>query len=384
MTSPLSTHDVLWQTDSIAESTLSESPLGSFADMKDAMEFEFECDVDHVALELAKDVEEIKSNLMESLKQRQKIMETVFSMQLPAVPSSFETRFVELGICLALENVMDCLQQKLLPLAKKEAKRALHLAEHQGDEINIARCHYWMGRIELYQRNISSAYKFFMTARPCVMDDKHPEGRSLGYYLSLLSPGVGGTISHPNNDAFEATSRKGDIHQSGDNQSRKRKQDGQISELVLRPLDMVGHTKPGSVTMKRPPKPTSRPVVWITQNTEDTLHSNSPMVIITKDEINANRMDWLTTANSGSRLSQIKFTFRCYPRGLAPRTRPTEIFAEQPGENLLSTEEWQALHQHAKNKKVTLAYLADERRRNLELTKMVQLGMGSNGRSWNE
>ncbi|KAJ5769660.1 hypothetical protein N7520_004219 [Penicillium odoratum] len=382
MTSPSSTNDVLCQPESTPESTLSEGSLGSYADMKDAMEYEFECDFDHMTSEFAKEVEEIKSNLMESLNQREKIMETVFSMHLPVVPSSFETRFVELGIGLALENVMDCLHQKLLPLAKKEAKRALHLAEHQGDEINIARCYYWMGRIELYQRNISSAYKFFMTARPCVMDDKHPEGRSLGYYLSLFNPGAGGTISHPNHDAFEATLIKGDMDQSGDNQSRKRKQDAQTSELVLRPFNMVGHTKLGSVTMKSPQYPTSRPVVWITQITEDALHSDSPMVIILKDEANADGMDWLATANSGPRLSQIKFTFRCYPRGLAPRTRPTEIFAEQPGENLLSAEEWQALHQHAKNKKVTLAYLADERRRNLELTKKtIQLGMGSNGRS---
>ncbi|KAJ6114307.1 hypothetical protein N7486_000085 [Penicillium sp. IBT 16267x] len=375
-----SVQDALWQPELNLENSLSEEQL-SIDSVNEPTEFE--CDLDQTILNLAKNVEEIKIHLKESQKHREKTMEIVSSMELPVSPSSLDKGLDELDISFALSIVMDCMRWKQFDLAKTEANRALNVAECQGNEINIARCYYWMGRIKLEQGNIPSAYKFFMAARPCAMDDKHPEGPTLGYYLHFSHPRLGEEYRRRVSSYRSHAMPKGTLtklvpNHSGDNQSKKRKQDARIVELVLRPAKSTGHTQLGSVTAEGTRNHNSRPVVWEAKITEDALHANSPLVIIPKDEINADGMEWLTIANSGPRLPQSKFTFRCYPKGLASRTRPTGIFPEQPGENILSAKKWQALHQYYKNKEVTLAYLSLERWRNFELDK----SQGGQGVSW--
>jgi hypothetical protein len=73
-------------------------------------------------------------------------------------------------------------------------------------------------------------------------------------------------------------------------------------------------------------------------------------------------MEWLQAANSRPRPEQRgEFTLRCYPVGLAPRTRSTEIFSRLPNEILLSAQEWRSLSKLMSNRAITMAYLAKER-----------------------
>jgi hypothetical protein len=368
MASPASIQDVLWQHELNSENALSEKQLSMDANEPT----ESECDLDQRALDLVKNVEEIHTNLMNAQRHREKTMEIVSSMELPVFPSNIDKRLDDLEISFALGMVMNAMQWKIYTLATQEAKRALDIANRQGNEVNIARCYYWMGRIQLEQDDKPSAYKFFLAARPCAMADQHVEGSSVGWYLNFSHPTLGEEFRRRVSTVRCRTTPKGtltkvDRNHSGDKQSKKRKQEAWMSELVLRPSTSAGPTQLASVTAKGNRKHNSRPVVWEAKNTEDALHANSPLVIIQKGEINADGMEWLAVANSGPRLPQSKFTFRCYFNGLAPRTRPTKIFPEQPGENILSAEEWQALHQRFQNKRVTLAYLEFERWQNFKL-----------------
>lgn len=384
MASPYSFQDASWHPELDLEKSQSENQL-SIDDVDEPNEYE--CDLDLTVLKLAKNVEEIKVNLMESQKHREKTMEILSSMKLPAIPPSLDEELDELQISCALSMVIEYLRWKAFDPARKNAKRALEFAERQSNEINIARCNYWMGRIELDQGNIASAYKLFKAARPCTMDERSLEGSTLEYYLNFSYPRLGeqyrrcvSSLQIPAKPGNALA--KVDPKHSGDNQSKKRKQVTWMPELVLRPAKSAGHTKVGSVTAKGNRKHNNRPVVWEAKNTEDALHANSPLGIILKDEVNADGMEWLTVAKSGPRLPQSKFTFRCYPKGLAPRTRPTEIFPEQPGENILSAEEWQMLHQYYKNKRVTLAYLSFERWRDFRLDGNFKDSMAKKGVSW--
>ncbi|KAJ5909347.1 hypothetical protein N7504_003990 [Penicillium tannophilum] len=384
MASPGSIQDVSRQYEMNLEIPLSENQL-SIDDMNEPTEFG--CDLEQTVFNLAKNVEEIKSNVLESQKYREKTMEIVSSMKLPAIPPSLDKGLGELRMSCALSMVMDYMRWKAFDPAKQNARRALDLAERQGNEISIARCNYWLGRIELEQGNIHSAYKFFMSARPCTMDDKGLEGSTLEYYLKFSHPKVGEKyrrrVSPLRSHAkLEGTRTKVDTHSSGNNQSKKRKQVTWASELVLRPAKLAGDTQVGSVAAKGNRKNDNRPVVWEAKNTEDALHANSPLLIIPKDEINSDGMEWQAVAKSGPRLPQSKFTFRCYPKGLAPRTRPTEIFPEQPGENILTAEIWQVLHQHFKIEGVTLAYLSRERWKNFGLDRSYKDHMAKKGVLW--
>ncbi|KAJ5549568.1 hypothetical protein N7513_006802 [Penicillium frequentans] len=384
MDSPGPGQDVSWQDELNLETLLSENQLSIDGVINPT---EFACDLEQTVFNLAKNVEEIKFSVMESHKHRGKMMEIVSSLRLPTIPPSLDEGLDELRMSCALSMVMDYMRWRAFDPAKQNAKQALDFAERQGNEISIARCNYWLGRIELEQGNIPSAYKFFMAARPCAMDDKGLEGSTLEYYLKLSHPKVGEKyrrrVSPLRSHAkLEGTLTQVDTHHSCNDQSKKRKRVTWASELVLRPAKSAGHTQVGSVAAKGNRKHNNRPVVWEAKNTEDALHASSPLLIIPKDEINADGMEWLTVAKSGPRLPQSKFTFRCYPKGLAPRSRPTEIFPEQPGENILIAEKWQVLHEHFKIKRVTLAYLSLERWRNFKLDRSFKDNMAKKGVSW--
>ncbi|KAJ5797342.1 uncharacterized protein N7503_006638 [Penicillium pulvis] len=377
-------HDGSWQDELNLETLLSESQL-SIDDMNKPTEFA--CDLEQTVFNLAKNVEDIKFSVMESQKHRGKMMEMVSSLELPAIPPSLDEGLDELRMSCALSMAIEYIGWKAFDPAKQHAKQALDFAARQGNETSIARCNYWLGRIELEQGNIPSAYKFFMAARPCAMNDKGLEGSTLEYYLKISHPTLGEKhrrrVSPLRSHAkLEGTLTQVDTHHSGNNQSKKRKQFTWTSELVLRPAKLAGHPQAGSVAAKGNRKHNNRPVVWEAENTEDALHANSPLRIIPKDEINADGMEWLTVAKSGPRLSQSKFTFRCYPKGLAPRSRPTEIFPEQPGENIIAAEKWEVLHEHFKIKRVTLAYLSLERWRNFGLDRSFKDNMAKKGVSW--
>lgn len=332
---------------------------------------------------ISKDIDEMRTHLQEAHKHRIEVAQELLSLQknIPSVPPTLEKRLGLLQISFAISIVMNHLLWKQLSPAKKETKRALKIAADLEDELSIARCNYWLGRIEFEPRNMAAAHTFFKAARPCIIDDEHPEGSSLYFYLDLSKAGIGeeyrkrALLDH-NHAVVKNVSKKPGSKISRTNHSHKRKRDSQTWNLVLRPADGPHRSQLESGMDKDQHKQSQqrkRSTVWMVRDTEDVPPSAKTSTIEGKQS-HSDGMEWLAAAQSRPRLQQCKFTVRCYPKGLAPRTRPTMIFPEQPGENLLSADQWRALQAHFKDRVVTMSYLARERRKNKKAEKKQTVG----------
>ena len=327
---------------------------------------------------IVNEINEIGSYIQEARKYRIEVTRKVMSMQQtrPSVPPSLEKRLGLLQISFALSMVMNYLLWEQFELARKEAQRALKIAEGLKDELSIARCNYWLGRIEFERQNMSAAHTFFKAARPCIIDDEHPEGSSLYFYLGLSKLGIGEdyrkrTLLDHNLAMIKSVTKEPGSTYPRIEYSRKRKRESNTWNLVLRPANRSQRTQPGSEggkSQKPPSQHTNRSTIWMVRDTEDMPRPFKKSIEETR-ESQSDGMEWLAAAQSRPRLEQCKFSIRCYPKGLAPRTRPTTIFSEQPIENILPSHEWQALHTRFQDRRITMSYLARERQKNREAAK---------------
>lgn len=107
------------------------------------------------------------------------------SFSPPPRPTGLDKRLSQLEIRLAISAVMDSLANENIYHARKEARRALHLAYHLDDKTILARCFYWMGRIESQQRNMVAADAHFRATQLCVLDRECPESVDLAFRLDF-------------------------------------------------------------------------------------------------------------------------------------------------------------------------------------------------------
>ncbi|KAJ5261011.1 hypothetical protein N7478_011606 [Penicillium angulare] len=322
-------------------------------------------------LQLSEDLQGMKIHLLESQKRKSETMKPILSSKSPEASTDLAHRLDQLQVSFILADAIEHIARGILGEAKREIERAMGITVNLNDEISIARCHYWMGRVEIERNNLPLAYEYFMDARPCVMSEKYPEGQSLEYYLKLAKSGGNEHESRQPPDHIERESRNGgqrscDVSETS-RSPMKRKRDRKTWDLVLRPVKSEGCMKIQQGAAREKQKSTSRATTWIVRDREDVLHPNNPLALAATDE---NHLEWPQKVNTTHVPPKSRyFTFRCYPRGLASRTRTTEIFSEQPGENLLSADAWVCLRERTKNQRLTLQYLENELLRNIKQTK---------------
>ncbi|KAJ5730693.1 uncharacterized protein N7483_005201 [Penicillium malachiteum] len=318
-----------------------------------------ESDFDSFASRLGGYLEYMRENLIKSQQQRAELMNLVTSLQLPEPQPDLDYQLARLEISNLITTGMNHLALEQYHEAEEEINRALDMAEQMNEGLDRARCYYWLGRIQVEQRNFSLAYQYFRDAQPLLIDGRCLESHSLKFYLEFAKSGGSEKIPLPFSDPLHVNlgvelTTNDSIEESKD-LSKKRKWDSQSWSRVLRLSNSPRHTL----------KSTNRLNMWTVLDAEDYIHPDSSLRSFrmpSKPELNLCEFQWASQA--GSRPPQLEsFKFRCYPRGLTSRTRNTKIFDEQPGENIMSADEWDVLQQHAKNKKVTLAYLANERRK---------------------
>lgn len=316
------------------------------------------------------DIDKIQNDLLKAHKNRMDLVNLVTPRPTPDPSRSLEKRLDQLEISLMLVTVINYIRSKHFSQAKKEAQRALKLAKDLNNEVTIARCYYWMGRIEFEQRNMPAAHEHFKAARPCVEDDEYPEGWTVEFYAGLSRSAVGEeyrkrVLLDRCHALVETASKQDRSARSAAMKSTKRKRDRKTWELVLRPSShRFSGGKLGQRIEKSKNQHTHGPTVWMVHDTAD-LPGYEDKSVDTKSKIpHSDGMDWRTVVKSQSHpcLETRPFTLRCYPKGLAPRTRPTNIFPPQPGEIILSAQEWESLRRRAKDRAVTMGYLARERR----------------------
>ncbi|KAJ5458081.1 hypothetical protein N7475_009469 [Penicillium sp. IBT 31633x] len=75
--------------------------------------------------------------------------------------------------------------------AEKMVNRALEVAQESKNELLIAKCEYWMGRVDFLRGDIRAAHKHFLDANACAMDpDEGVEYTDLPFYFDITRRGV--------------------------------------------------------------------------------------------------------------------------------------------------------------------------------------------------
>lgn len=171
----------------------------------------------------------------------------VISAHVPPRPTTPPTimsrRFDRLEIRYSLGKAMDYLALKQIYHAREEVHHALQIADHTDNAQSLARCFYWLGRIEYQQRNLATAHAHFRAALLCAFDRGTPESCDVAFYLEASRPkapendhghdergpsdhGPGTHDGQPSQSAQRASSSES---------QRKRKRESPTWDLPLRP-----------------------------------------------------------------------------------------------------------------------------------------------------
>jgi hypothetical protein len=350
--------------------------------------------------DLAEKAEEIKRKLQDTHRHKSEVVKMIMSNQSPKISTELGNRLGNLRISFLLVTVINHIADNQIRQARKQAKQSLSLAQASNDKLSIARCRYWIGRIEFEKQNMEAAHDHFLAARPYLMDNINPEGETVQFYLDASRRGISEQylkrILLQHNEALVENAPHERPFRRPNQLSRKRKWEVQPWKVALRPAPVnkggrrqnqypeVTITKSSKSLKERivsdmPDIPfgpkyspgTSKP--YQNLSGADRLHGISDATGQSTDFISTGGMgahnshtlegmERLQAAYSRPRLEQRgKFTLRCYPVGLAPRTRPPDIFSRLPGEVLLPAQEWESLRNQMSNRAITMAYLARER-----------------------
>lgn len=318
---------------------------------------------------------DLKHELVKVHKERLEIMNRLASHESLPSPEPLKKGLGDLGVSFALITVIHHMSHSDYMAARYMARRALKKAKKTDDEILIARCYYWLGRIEFELRNFTAAYVYFSRARPCVMDDMNPEGEDLDFYLNFSRSGISNEyrkrVVREHNQAIVEAVEEEEQEKSQRRvvvKPEKRKRDKKTWEPVLRPAP--DRSSPGQVEKKTEKGKLGRgkPTVWMIHDTAD-LHQYRDQPPESKDKdsstgdqiSNPQGQGWDKAQQSQPPLEGRRFTFRCCLRELAPRTRPTNIFSPQPCEVILSPEQWDYVREGIRGKRISISYLAYER-----------------------
>lgn len=137
---------------------------------------------------ITRDIKRIRRYLNELQRHRAQVLDSTSPPTTAELPTALERRLDRLEIGYSLGKAMEYLALKLISLAKKEAHHALQIADRLDNELDLARCFYWLGRIEFQQWNLAAAHSHFRAARLCVLDGEHPESCSVVFYLDASRP----------------------------------------------------------------------------------------------------------------------------------------------------------------------------------------------------
>ncbi|BDD55143.1 hypothetical protein MPDQ_000632 [Monascus purpureus] len=295
-----------------------------------------------------------------------------------SILSSFDEVKAKHIITMNLLNVLVCILSQRYGRAEKEAKKALEIARELRQEPTMARCFFWLGVIEYSHGNDERAYLYFLDAHSCV--DEYPtEGKLLDMYLNLLQKGIRKEdrrkLFFPGNNSTAVNALGRSYFSIFTNAHLKRKWSAlPRGESVLR-MTAQGRSKKKSCfgkdsEKKKDTSTTVRPTVWIKRDAQDIQPRSAGAV---NDGNLSNRHSALGTLVEGADLCWLNkypyineysiqgpFAFKENPRGLAPRTRGTEIFFEQPWEIILSKEKWKSIEKTVGSKEVTMSFLKEE------------------------
>ena len=317
--------------------------------------------VDPIVEEVREKVKNFQVDLKEMRIRRDKLLRKVASMRIPAPLPDLLNRLKGIEISTILSTVLNCLATSNFDLGMREAKRALKLAQKLDHKKLIARCYYWMGRIEFQRGNIPVAHEYFSDAMPCIEDDKCAEGDFVEFWFKSTRPGIS---ERSRNRAVDNHGRRV-INKHGapklPTASRstlpEKRQYKEPREFVLRPRPVQSSGEQQRLKTESS-KRNGRLVPWMIPDVHNEPYE-TPFYLRQRFPA-LPETEWHPDQSYAPLLRHREFTFRCYPKGLSPRYRPTKIFRPHPLEIIFTQESWRKIRRSSKGKIITMTWLANE------------------------
>ena len=317
--------------------------------------------VDPVKVEVRRKLTEIQDNMKKIRTRLNEVVHKMTSRRIPSPRPGLIKQLRMFEISVILKTVINCLAGSNFDLGMKEAEKALELAQQLEDKVTIARCYYWMGRIEFKRESTAAAHAYFKNALPCIENNECAEGDFVEFWFNISRSGIGGqyrkrAVSDHNRYVVEKFGTAKPPLGSGSTLSEKRKYQERC-DVIFRTGISQNSGRRQAQTVERDKH--NRLVPWMIPDI-----GNEP----SDASINCQRR-FFGPAETESPLTQSHpplpwkaFTFRCYPRGLSPRTRPTNMFPPHPWEIIHTEKSWEILRQRATGKFITMTWLANERK----------------------
>ncbi|KAJ5159755.1 uncharacterized protein N7482_006759 [Penicillium canariense] len=217
--------------------------------------------------------EEINRNLKDTHRYKSNVMQLIASTRIPSRPTDLVNRLGQLRLSFSLLTVTNLIANQQLEQAMKEAQKVLKSAQSLNNTLSVARCHYWMGRIEFEKNNLEAAHDDFLAARPCLEDGDHPEGETLQFYLEVSGGGVSDEYRNrvllQHNRALINCAQAEEPSRPHGPLPRKRKREAQSWRIVLRPASEKQSRRQKKQMGFSSPKPTEKLNEWLVYDTPD-------------------------------------------------------------------------------------------------------------------
>ncbi|KAJ5123227.1 hypothetical protein N7448_009324 [Penicillium atrosanguineum] len=317
--------------------------------------------IDPVVEEVRKKVKKFHDDLKEMRIRRDELLRKAASTRIPSPLPDLLDRLKANEISTILSTVLSCLATSNFYLGIREARKALEFAQKLDHKKLIARCYYWMGRIEFQRGNISVAHEFFKDAMPCIEDDECAEGDFVEFWFKCTRPGISEEYRKRavDNHGRRVINKHGATKLSTASRSslRVKRKYQEPHEFVLRPRPVQTSCDQQAPTTESS-KQKSRPVPWLIPDVHNEPYE-MPFYLRRRFP-GLPEIGWHPDQSHAPLPRNHKFTFRCYPKGLSPRYRPTKIFRPHPLEIIYTEETWRKLRQRFKGKIITMTWLANE------------------------
>ncbi|KAJ5670445.1 uncharacterized protein N7477_005808 [Penicillium maclennaniae] len=317
--------------------------------------------VDPIEEEVREKVKKLHSDLKATHIRRNELLRKAASMRIPAPLPDLVDQLKGIEISMILATVLNCLACSNSDLGMKEAKKALELARNLNHQNLIARCYYWMGRIEFQQGNIPVAHEYFEAAMPCIEDDECAEGDFVEFWFKSTRPGIN---EEYRNRAVNDHSRRV-INTYGATKLPTafrstlpaKRSYKEWREIILRPRPAQSSGAQQGPSTERS-KQKDRLVPWIIPDVHNEPYE-TPFHLRRRFQFPP-EAKWQPFQSHAPLLRNREFTFRCYPKGLSPRYRPTKIFRPHPLEIIYTQDAWSKLRRRSQGKTITMTWLANE------------------------
>lgn len=338
-----------------------------------------------------------------TMKQTQQLQSTARELLKPPTTSpaptstaleSTQNSLGRLRVLTSLSKTITFLTADDLAAARVSAMESLSRAIALKDQKLLARCQYWMGRVQFESDEMKEAMELFIAARSGLMDDDGPESETVQHYLDLSKrfmrksqrkrerdqwpqyPVELGPIqlySFPKKRKQEASTGKPVPHVGTEGKSGTWPKNSPHAGAMILPSDqhawLIRDMADLSLTPQMRDLNRALDKVGIGMTNDDKSGQAGQPAPSPEEDLKPNvwkdapaskphRQRWVTMPPQ-PRLNA-EFTMRCGPADLAPQAHPTTTSLKLPDETLLPRQDWDSQKTLMKQCAVTKAYLERE------------------------